>query len=156
MGRRGPAPKPTALKLRDGETRPSRINAEEPIPAQEPPKPPDDMTKEAKRVWRHVLKVMPTGVIVSADRDILRLYCDVVSEYSKHLAILDLPIRQNSRGDWVVHPLHRVVRDEREQIRLLARELGLTPAARANLRMDAEAGADVLAGLGPMLQVVGE
>lgn len=156
MGRRGPAPTPTALKLQRGETRPSRVNYEEPIPVQEPPKPPDDMTKEAKRVWRHILKVMPPGVIVSADRDILRLYCDVVADYMQHLPLSTVPVRQNSRGDWVVNPMHRVVRDEREQIRLLARELGLTPAARANLRMDAEAGGDILADLGPMLSVVGE
>jgi hypothetical protein len=31
MGRRGPAPTPTGMKLRQGETRPSRVNRMEPL-----------------------------------------------------------------------------------------------------------------------------
>jgi len=156
MGKRGPKPTPTALKIAKGETRPSRVNYEEPVPLQEPPVMPKDMSQRAKAVWRHVLKQMPDGVIVGADAHILRLYCEAVADYLDHRELSTSPLRQNSRGDIVVHPIQRVIRADRDAIRALAGDLGLTPAARVSLRMDAAQGADVLDGLGPMLSVVGE
>ncbi len=59
----------------------------------------------------------------------------------------------------VRNPLHQIVRDHRDAVRLFARELGLSPAARAGLRIDAGPGVmpDVDAVLGPLprLRAVG-
>jgi phage terminase small subunit len=76
VGRRGPAPTPTAVKRLRGETRPSRLNLREPMPSADLPKMPADMDPAAKAVWRRVLRDMRhTGVIRSADADVLRCYC---------------------------------------------------------------------------------
>jgi hypothetical protein len=48
MGRRGPAPTPTKVKMLRGETRPSRLNHREPMPSPDVPKMPADMDPEAK------------------------------------------------------------------------------------------------------------
>ena len=73
MGRRGPAPTPTAVKLARGETRPSRVNYDEPTPRRRPPTMPKDIDPEARKVWRRVLREMSeTGVITAADADLLR------------------------------------------------------------------------------------
>lgn len=83
MGRRGPAPAPTKVKMLRGETRPSRLNLHEPMPSPDVPKMPADMDAEAKVVWRRVLRDMRhTGVIRAADSDILRCYCEAVSRYA--------------------------------------------------------------------------
>jgi phage terminase small subunit len=80
MGRRGPAPTPSALKRLRGETRPSRLNHHEPVPAADVPKLPADMDADAKVVWRRVMRDMRhTGVIRAADADVLRCYCEAVS-----------------------------------------------------------------------------
>ena len=76
MARRGPAPTPTALKILRGETRPSRINRDEPRPVGDLVPIPEDMTAEAQAVWRRVLREFGhTGVIRGADGDVMRLFC---------------------------------------------------------------------------------
>lgn len=160
MGRRGPVPRPAAVALLAGETRPSRVNFEAPIPRQEEPDRPRGMDSVAKAVWDHVLREMrSTGIILGADRDVLRAYCEAVSSYTRNIALLTRSgsvIRGSRERGLVVNPLHRVVREEREAIRLLARELGLSPAARAALRVDAgAASAEMDDVLGPPLRLLG-
>jgi phage terminase small subunit len=56
-------------------------------------------------------------------------------------------------------PLHQIVRDNRDAIRLFARELGLSPSARAGLRIEREHALGSLTadiGLPPRLRVVGD
>src|SRR5450759_5153800 len=50
MGRRGPAPTPTKVKMLRGETRPSRLTLHEPLPSPDVPEIPADMDAEAKIV----------------------------------------------------------------------------------------------------------
>ena len=69
------------------------------------------------------------------------------------------PVITGSRGRGLVrNPMHQIVRDDRDAIRLLARELGLSPAARASLRVPPGAEApdiDAVLGPPPRLRVVG-
>jgi P27 family predicted phage terminase small subunit len=132
---------PTRLKLLHGETRPSRLNRREPVPRDGRPRMPLDMSPAAKTVWRHVLREMAgTGVITGADGDVLRLYCEAVARYLYSAQMLEQsgPLifaggTGARRGELVKSPLHQVVRDNAVMVRALARELGLTPAARAGL-----------------------
>jgi P27 family predicted phage terminase small subunit len=159
LGRRGPAPTPTKVKILRGETRPSRVNYREPLPSSDAPKMPPDMDPEAKAVWRRVASSMGhTGVIRVPDSDILRCYCEAVSRYAgaARLYAGSGPLVRHA-GSLVKNPLHQVVRDDGEQIRLFARELGLSPSARAGLRVEPEHGfgsIDPVLGLPPRLRAV--
>jgi len=137
MGKRGPAPTPTALKVLRGETRPSRINRHEPAPVGELIPIPADISPEAQAVWRRVLKEFGhTGVIRGADNDVMRIYCETVARYEKASRLLDAsgPLVKGARsGEAVKNPLHQIVRDNAVLVRALAGELGLTPAARVGL-----------------------
>jgi P27 family predicted phage terminase small subunit len=140
LGRRGPAPTPTKVKILRGETRPSRVNYREPIPSSDVPKMPTDMDAEAKVVWRRVISSMGhLGVIRVPDADILRCYCEAVSRYAQAARLYagSGPLVRRD-GGLVKNPLHQVVRDDGDQIRLFARELGLSPSARAGLRVEPE------------------
>lgn len=137
MGARGPAPKPARLKILAGETRPSRVNYAEPIPGGGPLSPPLDLRDEARIVWERVVDALgPTGVLTAADKDILRLYCEAVVRYVEAETLLSRsqPLVQGRDGSLVKNPLHQIVRDNADAVRKYARELGLTPAARAGLR----------------------
>ena len=46
------------------------------------------------------------------------------------------PARPRRDGELVKNPLHQVVRDNADEVRLFARELGLSPSARAGLRVE--------------------
>lgn len=161
MGRHGPLPQPAAVKIAKGETRPSQVNYEAPVPRQEPPSMPSDMEDDAKAVWRHVLREMRgTGIILGADAGTLRRYCEAEAAYVRNLHLLNRsgPIIRGARGnDLIVNPVYRLVREEREAARLLSRELGLSPAARAGLRIDASAvhlDMDAIIGPPPRLRIV--
>jgi len=81
---------------------------------------------------------MPRGVITRVDTDALRCYCEAVARYaeaSRLLAQTGLLVR-GQHGELVKSPLHQILRDHRDAIRLFARELGLTPSARAGLKME--------------------
>jgi|APGre2960657404_1045060.scaffolds.fasta_scaffold154360_1 P27 family predicted phage terminase small subunit len=139
MGTRGPAPKPTRLRLLAGETRPSVVNYAEPIPAGGALTPPPDLRPEAREVWERVVAALgPTGVLTSADKDLLRLYSEAFVRYQEAEAMLSKtgPLLKGRDGNFVKNPLHQIVRDNADAVKKYARELGLTPAARVGLRSE--------------------
>lgn len=132
MGRRGPAPLPTRVKLLRGETRPSRLNRNEPVPPANVPRMPDDLDPAAQAVWNRVLTDQAPGVILAAHADTLRMYAEAVVRYEDYSARLRRsgPLLRGARGQELVrNPLVAMVRDAADQVRNLARELGLTPSS---------------------------
>jgi P27 family predicted phage terminase small subunit len=143
-----------------GETRPSRLNLREPMPSPDVPKIPTDMDAEAKAVWRRVLRDMRHTGVIAADADVLRCYCEAVSRYAAaaRLYAQTGPLTRRD-GNLVKNPLHQVARDNADEVRQFARELGLSPSARVGLRIDQARALDDLTadiGLPPRLRVVGD
>jgi len=132
------------------------------MPSADIPKMPAYMADEAKVVWRRVLRDMRhTGVIRAADTDVLRAYCESVARYQHAARLLGQsgPLVRGQRGELVKNPLHQIVRDNADEIRQFARELGLSPSARAGLRIEPEQAGDSFdPDLGPprRLRVVGD
>lgn len=132
MGRRGPAPMPTKLKVLHGETRRSRLNPDEPQPLSTAPGMPADLEPAAAAVWLRVMRHQAPGVILAAHGDVLRVYCETVVRYEAWSRLLAQsgPLIRGTRGrDLVRNPLVQMVRDSGDQVRLFARELGLTPSS---------------------------
>jgi P27 family predicted phage terminase small subunit len=147
MGRRGPAPTPTAVKVRRGETRPSHLNLTEPQPRLGAMPAPAELSTEAKVIWRRVVRDAPKGQIVPLDGFVLAMFCEAYVRWQRASAAYGDSIgvlKGRGRGEqatlWVKNPLHQIVRDNAAEVRLLARELGLSPAARAGLHIAGEAG----------------
>ena len=138
MGSRGPAGRPTELKLLAGETRPSRVNYDTPRPRARRPIRPPDLSPAALAVWRRVIREYgDSGVLTALDSDVLRVYCEAVARYSQAAVMLATtgPLVKGARhGELVKNPLHQVVRENADLVRLHARELGLTPSARSSVR----------------------
>lgn len=114
---------------------------------------PRDMDERARAVWRAMLRAMgPAEVITAADGPLLRIYCEAVSRYeeAQRLYAGSSPLLRD-RGHLAKNPLHQVVRENADQVRLFARELGLSPAARAGLRVEQgpAAASDIDADIGP-------
>jgi P27 family predicted phage terminase small subunit len=162
MGRRGPAPLPATLKRLHGETRPSRVNFREPLPRRTTPRPPAELDPGAKLIWRRTVREMPPGVITAVDSAALACYCEAVVRYRQAASLLArsaLLIRGARAGDLIANPLDRITRAWADQIRLFARELGLTPSARAGLHMEISpfgSSVEDEIGLPPRLRAVGD
>lgn len=137
MGSRGPGKMPTPLKILRGTDRADRRPSSEPKPRSGRPRMPIDLSPSARRVWRRVMLEMgQTGVITPADGDVLRLYCEAMARYVQAAQLLEEsgPIIHGQRGtEMVKSPLNQIVRDNAALVRALARELGLTPSARAGM-----------------------
>ena len=90
MGARGKAPTPTKLRLLHGETRPSRINYNEPQPASMEPECPDYFTPDAREVWdRVVVQLRAMDLLAAADQDMLAAYCQAVAKYQKAVRMIE-------------------------------------------------------------------
>lgn len=141
MGQRGPAKRPTQLALLHGEKK-SRLNLDEPVPAEGYPVPPYELSAEAQEVWDFTveqLRVMRT--LTPADRDLLVAFVESVVMHravTRELAVPEhsRPIVLNSKGDaYVRNPLVAMQRDSATLVRILAREFGLSPSARTAIVM---------------------
>jgi len=138
MGKRGPAPKPTALRLIHGSTLP--LNRNEPKPGCGIRRP-TWLTGEGRRIWDRLVPLLkPLGLATVIDANPLARYCDGLAKWIKAKAFLD------EHGDTYV------VRDETGTIKYIAQfpqvsiyrnlslhltrleqEFGLTPSARTRI-----------------------
>src|SRR5437899_8228738 len=84
MGKRGPRPAPTRLRVLSGEKRPSRINYAEPVAPDGEPQAPETLSDDARAVWDYTMTQLRWMRIVSpADRDALAVYCEAVVNHRR-------------------------------------------------------------------------
>jgi P27 family predicted phage terminase small subunit len=144
MGKRGPAPKPTELRILHGD-RKDRINHGEPKPRVKLPEPPIDMSDEALEIWIYTLKELSyMRVVTAADRDALVAYCEAVALHrkaSRALAEGEVLI-DGQRGNLVRNPAIQIQRDAASMMKSYAAEFGLTPRARSEFSISHEDGDD--------------
>lgn len=135
MGKRGPAPKPTNLRLLHGD-RKDRINTNEPVPRALLPECPDDVAADVRAVWDYAMaELEPMGVATAADRDALLCYCEAVVAHRKASAILARSpvLVKGIHGNMVRNPALQIQRDAAQTVRAFAQEFGLTPSARSQI-----------------------
>ena len=144
MGRRGPAPKPTALRVLHGD-RADRVNAAEPRPADLDIEPPDWLSPEAVEVWDRLAGDLTTkGVLTAWDTEAYACWCDAVVRRRKAAAVLaedgeviELPV-YNKNGELAGHRLAKspwtlVLREADAQVQRYGARFGLTPSDRSQL-----------------------
>lgn len=83
VGKRGPKPQPTHLRLLTG-SHPERVNRYEPMPRAALPVCPDGVSSEVREVWDYTLaELSAMGSVSAADRDALVCYCEAVVTHRK-------------------------------------------------------------------------
>ena len=137
----GPSPKPTALRLLEGN--PSR----RPIPAQEPklaPTAPDCpawVTGEARVHWPEIAKQLEAmTVATTADKFALGLLVDALGQYiaAKKEIEEQGATFTTEKGYVQVHPSVAIMTNAWERVLKCLKEFGLTPAARTKVHVIAE------------------
>jgi P27 family predicted phage terminase small subunit len=133
MGKRGPRPQPTALKLAKGERRPSRVNRDEPtLPEPTTLRPPKGLPVIAKREWKRLAPLLQaSGVLRETDLTCLENYCRAFAD----LRLFEEKAAELGPELSVAKGFASAVRQLRIQVNQLARELGLTPSSRAAIRV---------------------
>jgi len=140
----GPAPTPTeVLKLR-GSWRSNRPG--EPQPKKGEPDRPDWLSPEAQAAWGQIVPVlMQMGVLTKADGNALARYCELWVEWRQccqHTLEhgLTFPLK-NKDGDVISQQVSPEATQRNKlsvELRRLEDAFGLTPAARARIKVEPE------------------
>ena len=133
---RGRKPKPTALKLIEGNPGKRPINGHEPKPSAARPTCPSHLSPTAKAEWKRLAgELHRIGLLTQADRTALAAYCQAYGKWveaEKRLAdtptLLKMPSGYIQLSPWVTI--------SNKQMELMAKymvELGLTPSSRSRM-----------------------
>ncbi len=136
MGLRGPAPKPTALRVLEGNLGKRPLNPHEPKPRKAVPRCPEHLDERARKEWRRLVPVLQRmGVLTEADGLALANLCQTYSTLIRAQEKLNESgiLYQTPSGYVMQNPLLSVVNQRVDTITKLSREFGLTPAARTRI-----------------------
>ena len=136
MGRRGPPPQPTKLKLLRGNPGKRKLNAAEPEPELKAPDCPKWLTKVAKEEWDRVIpELLRLQVISGLDRAALAGYCQSYANWRHAQGILKRfgMTFTTDKGYVGQRPEVAIAQRERQIMRQFQQELGLTPSSRSRV-----------------------
>lgn len=155
MGARGPAPKPTALRVAQGNPGKRTLNDREPVPPPAPAggvAPPAWLGKSGRKVW-DALAPAATAMKVLTTADVLTFarYCETFGRWLDLKALIATKYKGSTsyvrtNADGVITyageiPEGPEFRKLGKDLLLFEREFGLTPAARTRIQVDMGAGA---------------
>lgn len=143
MGQRGPAPKPTAIKILEGNPGKQKLNKDEPKPEllSKVPNPPARLLPEAKKEWKRLAPAMVAlGLLTEVD---LSAFAELCQNYAYYLAADKEITAQGANGPLVMqtapsgyvqkHPLLGLRKQYYDTWRKALADFGLTPASRSRL-----------------------
>lgn len=145
MGLRGPVPKPTAAKKREGRYRPSEAPANEP-PTEGRPVCPAWLRAEAKAEWKRLVPdLVKSGLAGKIDRNALARYCSLWVRWRQAEEMLArsgeiIPLK-NSDGSLRYlqpSPYISIARGLADQLQKLEQSFGLNPSARSRISVEVE------------------
>lgn len=139
MGARGPAPKPTALKVAQGNPGKRALNANEPKPDATMPQCPRWLNKAARGEWQRVARRLHNaGVLTYVDRGVLAVYCQAYGRLVEAETELRLrgDVIETTNGNLVQSPYLQIANRAMDQMVRAAKELGMTPASRSSIKID--------------------
>lgn len=133
---RGPPPKPTSLKLMDGNPGKRAINPDEPQPRAVTPRCPAWLLPEQKKFWRELAPMLAgMKVLTEADRNALATLCVAMADLKDAQEKIKQfgKIIKTPSGYAQVSPYVTMQNAAIKQIRAFLQEFGLTPAARSRV-----------------------
>jgi P27 family predicted phage terminase small subunit len=141
MGLRGPAPKPRALVIAEGNPGKRPLNPLEPQPRLKRPKCPAPLDEDGRREWRRLVPILERmRVLTEADGIALANLCMQYSTLLKAQRLLEKSglLFKTKSGYVQQSPVVAIVASCVDRVTKLCREFGLTPAARTRLTAQTE------------------
>jgi P27 family predicted phage terminase small subunit len=141
MGRRGPPPEPTKLRVLKGNPGKRPLNEREPQPRTETPRCPAWLPPAAKKVWQRLMPELKTmRVLTYIDGDALVAYCQTYARWQaaeeflvKHGEVYPLRDDQGRVKCMQQFPQVAIARNLLLVLKAYQREFGMTPAARSGI-----------------------
>jgi P27 family predicted phage terminase small subunit len=142
MGLRGPTPTPSAIKLQRGTYRADRAARNE-AKATGKPTCPAWLSKDAKKEWRRVVKLLADlGLIGAADGNALTRYAVTWVRWRQAVQMIDkggevVVYRDEQNKPKSVQPsaFNSIARSLADELSRLEMQLGMNPAARSRIEV---------------------
>lgn len=131
MGRAGPPPKPTPLRILEGNPGKLRVPPEVP-PAPGPCDAPAHISADARAIWEAFAPELEAkGLLAPRYLIAFEVLCDAVVQYRRAAAVLARtgPVIQGRGGEMVTNPAGREFARYGAVIRAYASDFGMSPAA---------------------------
>ena len=132
----GPKPKPTALKIAEGNPGKRPLPQNEPTPPASMPTPPGELDPKAIEEWQRLAPILARiGILTDCDRSILAAHCIAFSRWLRSEAqVSELgEVVKSPSGYPIQNPWLAIANKAHEQMKRTAAELGLTPSSRSSL-----------------------
>lgn len=136
----GPRPKPTHLKIREGNPGKRALNEREPQPpkVKKTPRAPGHLSKDAQREWRRVAKILTEQNVVSVlDLPALEAYCVCYAQWVEANAQVGKlgAIVKTANGNLIQNPYLAVANRAMVEMRKWMAEMGMTPSSRSRVQV---------------------
>ena len=138
MGRRGPAKKPTALKISQGQRKRDLPKSEIAPPEEESPQPKFELSPVGQKVFDEVsAKLHALGLLKNLDFQTFSRYCDLFDKlliYKKEVEQEPMMMITTKSGtNYVPNPAMKTYLAISEKLLRIEKEFGMTPASRASI-----------------------
>jgi P27 family predicted phage terminase small subunit len=141
----GRRPKPTALKILQGNPGKRALNKHEPKPTGVPTCP-SHLAAKAKAEWKRIGKELrAVGLLTVVDRAALAAYCTVYARWidaEEQIQKFGTVIKSPKSGFPIANPYVGVSNTALDLMRKFCVEFGLTPASRTRLQVEPASGTD--------------
>lgn len=135
----GRKPKPTALKLIDGNPGKRPINKNEPRPTPKAPKCPSWLHRDAKKEWRRLAKELESlGLLTAVDMTAFAAYCQAYARWKEAEEYIAEhgPTNVTESGYIQQVPQVTIAQQSQKQLRAWCAEFGFTPSARSRIEVE--------------------
>lgn len=133
---KGRKPKPTVLKIREGNPGKRALNDSEPTAPEETPSCPDFLDDVAQEEWYRISEILTEmGLLSTADR---AAYCTVYSRWvhaEEQVKKFGTIVKSPEKGVPMKSPYLTVADQAMETMRKFLVEFGLTPSSRSRIRV---------------------
>ena len=149
---RGRRPKPTRLKLLEGNPGKRPLNEDEPIPEIAVPQCPAELGEVAKREWdRLVGELVTLRLLTNLDRAALAAYCGAYALWAEAMEAIQKfgTMIKSPTGYPVQSPYLAIANRQAEIMMRIASEFGFPPASRSRIATPSEAEPSLLDWMGP-------
>lgn len=137
---RGRKPKPTYLRVLDGNAGRRPVNADEPVPPgrlDEVATAPDHLTDDQKRIWERALKNSPPGLLRKLDWAVFEQWVVHHSNFLEAAAKVAKSGQLVKKGDgWDWNPYMSIMNKQSALALKAAAELGFTPSSRSRVKVE--------------------
>ena len=144
----GRRPKPTALKILQGQPGHRPLNDAEPLPAPTAPDCPDWLSETAKEIWAATIdELRYMGTLAHSDAVVIAAFCQSTASWVSYQQVVDqTPWYETVFVDGsgaevkklIAHPAVKMAKDEKAAMRAFATLLGLDPSSRSRLKVTKE------------------